>query len=112
MFVVNMLMLGEQMNFVRKMAFDAFYSVVYFSKGLVISKEKHTKKWKLDQLCKVEPEKPKDDEKWKWAHEQCLVVLKDSVKPSEKSIFSPCLQKLSEERRKNLYEQCIDETCG
>lgn len=107
-----MLMPGEKVNLLRNLPFNSFHSVLYFSKGLVISKEKHTKKWKLDQQCKVEPEKPRDDDKWRWAHEQCLIVLRDSAKPSEKSTFSPCLQKLSEEKRKNLYEQCIDETCG
>lgn len=84
----------------------------YSSKGLVIRKDKHSKKWKVNKKCEGKPQIPTDnEEKWKWAHERCVVILKDASSSAITAPFSPCLQKLTEERRKNLYDQCMEETC-
>jgi hypothetical protein len=86
-------------------------SEINFSKGLILRKEKYANEWKVDSKCEVEVNKPNDDkEKWKWVHEKCIAVLNGSS--STENPFSPCLNKLSNERRKTLYQQCMDETCG
>ncbi|CAF0823545.1 unnamed protein product [Adineta steineri] len=80
------------------------------NKDYVIQKPKHADSWKIDSECKVEESKPTDDneEKSKWAHEKCVAVFDDSS--SAKNPFSSCLSKLNNERRKTLYQQCIEET--
>ncbi|CAF1077448.1 unnamed protein product [Adineta steineri] len=79
------------------------------NKDYVIQKPKYADSWKIDSECKVEESKPTDDEeKSKWAHEKCVAVFDDSS--SAKNPFSSCLSKLNNERRKTLYQQCIEET--
>lgn len=81
-----------------------------FSKGVIKPKESHLNAWKVNNECKVEEEKPKDDnEKWRWAHERCVVILNGTS--SSNNPFIPCLEKFKEERRTALYKQCMEETC-
>ncbi|CAF3994218.1 unnamed protein product, partial [Rotaria sordida] len=81
------------------------------NKGIIRKKEKYINTWKVNDKCKVEISKPNDDdEKWRWAHNICANIWNDSS--STKNPFSSCLNKFSQERRKTLYEQCMEETCG
>jgi hypothetical protein len=90
------------------MIFETFF--FQFSQGIIKLKDKHVDVWKVNSKCKVERSKPNDgNEKWRWAHERCVAILNGSS--STKNPFSSCLDKVSKERRKTLYTQCMDETC-
>ncbi len=83
---------------------------IQFSKGLILRKKKDVNVWKVNRKCKVEINKRTDgNEKWRWSHEQCVGILNGTS--STKHPFSSCLNKLSKERRKTLYKECMEETC-
>ena len=76
-----------------------------------MKREKHTTKWKVNSSCKVQKGKPHDTkDKNRWAHNICGTVLNKNA--STNIPFSPCLVKLNQKHRKDLYKQCMEEACG
>ena len=81
-----------------------------FRKDVSVQTEKRVNVWKVNSQCQAEVEKPKGgDEKWRWSHDRCVAILNGTS--SDKNPFIPCLNKLNEERRRNLYKQCMEESC-
>lgn len=72
--------------------------------------ETHINVWKVNQQCKVEVEKPhEENEKWRWSHERCVVILNGTL--SSNNPFVSCVEKYDNERRMALYKQCMEESC-
>ena len=107
---MNVATLGKDSSFSAEQATWKWFNLLRFSKGILSQKAKYANVWKTNKQCQVKSPKPKDnEEQLKWAHERCVQVFNGT---SVESIpFAPCLSKLSEARRKTLYQQCTDETC-